>query len=109
VKNHVVALRPGPAEEHSFDKTAIPYKWKLHLMGGIAKHGLTDDIEDLERQKDPVLTIYIGGDIDLDKIEFPAGVTLRAAPGEKPDAKDSQALQKKIEEFVKKRDEGKGK
>lgn len=104
VKNHVVVLRPGPVEQRSFhDKTPIPYNWELHVIGGLAKERATDDIEDLEWQKDPVLTVYIGGDIDLDKIELPEAVTLRAAPGQSEKAKQNEAATKKIEEFVKQR------
>ncbi len=104
VKNHVVVLRPGPAERGSFhDKTPISFNWELHVIGGIAAKRATDDIEDLEWQKDPVLTIYIGGDIDLDKLEIPKGVTLRAAPGQSDEAKKDDATQQTIAEFVKQR------
>lgn len=79
------------------------FNWELHVISGIASERATDDIEDLEWQKDPVLTVYIGGDIDLDKIEIPEGVTLRAAPGQSEEAKQNEAAKKKIEEFVKQR------
>ncbi|MES2792311.1 MAG: hypothetical protein V4719_22025 [Planctomycetota bacterium] len=101
VKNHVVALRPGPVEQRSFhDKTPIPFNWELHLIGGLTKSKATNDIEDLEWQKDPVLTVYIGGDIDLGKLEIPEGVTLRAAPGKNPEASINEAVGKKIKDFV---------
>lgn len=104
VKNHVVVLRPGPVERRAIrDKTPISFNWELHVVGGLARSRATDDIEDLEWQKDPVLTIYIGGDIDLDKLEIPKGVTLRAAPGQNDEAKKDAAARKKIEEFVKQR------
>ena len=104
VKNHVVVLRPGPVERRAIrDKTLIHFNWELHVIGGIAVERATDDIEDLEWQKDPVLTIYIGGDIDLDKLEIPKGVTLRAAPGQSDEAKKDVATRKKIEAFVKQR------
>jgi len=35
-----------------------------------------DDVEDLDWQKDPVLTIYLGDSIELKSLEFPEGVTL---------------------------------
>lgn len=102
VKNHVVAIRPGPADSRKGEK-AISYNWNLHLVGGISRTRATDDIEDLDWQKDPVLTIYIGGDIDLDKLEIPEGVTLRAAPGQSDEAKKDEAARKKIEAFVEQR------
>ncbi len=101
VKNHVVVLRPGPIERRAIrDKTPISFNWELHVVGGLARSRATDDIEDLEWQKDPVLTIYIGGDIDLDKLEIPKGVTLRAALGQSDEAKKDEAVRKKIEAFV---------
>ena len=102
----MVVLRPGPAERRAFDKTLIPFNWELHVVGGIAKSRATDDIEDLEWQKDPVLTVYIGGDIDLDKLAIPEGVTLRAAAGISEEAKKNATTQKKIEEFVEQRKNG---
>ena len=53
-----------------------------------------------------MLTIYIGGDIDLDKLEIPKGVTLRAAPGQSDEAKKDEAARKKIEAFVEQRKSG---
>jgi len=99
VKNHIVVLKPAPGVVRSFDRTEIPYNWDLHLMGGLARRVATDDPEDLERQRDPVLTVYVGGDIELDKIEAPKGVTLRSAPGDTKDEKQ-RATQKRIAEFV---------
>ncbi|MBC7821289.1 MAG: hypothetical protein IAG10_30750 [Planctomycetaceae bacterium] len=99
VKNHVVALRPGPAERGKGEK-AISYNWNLHVLGGISRRIATDDVEDLERQKDPVLTVYVGGDIDLDKLEIPEGVTLRAAPGQSEEAKKDENARKKIKAFI---------
>jgi hypothetical protein len=104
VKNHVVVLRPGPIERRSFsDKTPIPFNWELHVISGIAMSRATDDIEDLEWQKDPVLTVYIGGNIDLNKLEIPDGVTLRSAEGKTDEAKRDQNAMKTINEFVKQR------
>lgn len=104
VKNHVVVLRPGPVEQLSFDKKPIAYNWELHVIGGIAKSRATDDIDDLEWQKNPVLTIYIGGEITLDKIEIPKGVTLRSAVGKNEDAQQNEAALKAIQAFLDKRE-----
>lgn len=103
VKNHVVVMRAGPADRCSLDNLPIPCNWELHVIGGIARSRATDDIEDLEWQKDPVLTVYIGGDIDIDKLKIPKGVTLRAAPGKSDEAKKDVVTQKKIEAFVEQR------
>jgi hypothetical protein len=106
VKNHVVVLRPGPAVQQSFDKTAIPYNWDLHVIGGIARSRANDNIEDLEWQKDPVLTIYVGGDIDLSKIEIPKGVTWRGASGLSEEARQNEAARKRIADFLERRNKG---
>jgi hypothetical protein len=103
VKNHVVVMRPGPADRHSFDKTPIPFNWEIHLIGGIAKSRATDDIEDLEWQRDPVLTIYVTDDIDLGTIEIPEGLTLRSAPPLSQDAKMNEDARKKIANFFEQR------
>ena len=105
VKSHVVVLRPGLAERHSFhDKTPIPFNWEIHLIGGIAKSRATDEIEDLEWQRDPVLTIYVTGEIDLDTLEIPEGLTLRTAPPLSQDAKMNEAARKKIATFLEQRE-----
>ncbi len=100
VTNHVVVLRPGPGVAQTFDRAEIPYHWDLHVISGIARTRAVDDVEDLEWQKDPVLTIYIAGDIDLAKIEIPKGVTLRGAPGTGPKDEKQSAAQKKITELL---------
>jgi len=100
VKNHVVVLRPGPAVRHGFDQTAYPYDWELHVIGGIARRFTNDNIEDLDRQKDPVLTVVIGGDIDLNKIEFPKGLTLRAAPANHEQPDSGVVTRKRIADFL---------
>ena len=76
VDHHVVVLRNGPATTQTFQKLVISYNWQLHVVGGIAKIKAVDDVKDLDWQKDPVLTIYLGENIDLKSLEFPDGVTL---------------------------------
>jgi len=95
VKHHVVVLRNGPALAQSFQMLAIPYNWQLHVVGGIAKIKAVDDVEDLDWQKDPVLTVYLGDGIDLKSLEVPAGVTLAVR---KEDAK--QNGQQELIDFV---------
>jgi len=95
VKNHVVVLRPGTGVRSTFDKVGIAYQWELHVVGGIAATRAVEDIEDLDWQKDPVLTIYIGGEIELDKLKFPDGVKLRYRAED-----EAHESYKKITEFV---------
>ena len=80
VKTHEVLLRPAPGITHTFDRKEIPFNWELHIHGGISKHLLTLDKGDEVWNKDPRLTIYVGGDIDLAKLEIPNGVTLLDVP-----------------------------
>lgn len=72
-----VVLRPGPGLAHTFqaDKT-VAYGWRLHLIGGIARHLTTLDRGDQVWSKNPTLSIYAGGDVDLAKLEIPKAVTL---------------------------------
>lgn len=109
VKNHIVVLRPGPAVQNAFDQTAFPYAWELHVIGGIARRYATDNLEDLDRQKDPVLTIVIGGNIDLNKIEFPKGLTLHAAPASREQPEKDAATRKRIVDFLEARTRGRQK
>lgn len=80
VKEHEVLLRPGPGMAHTFGRKEVPHNWELHIQGGISKHLLTLDKGDQVWSKDPRLTIYVGGDIDLAKLEIPKGVTLLDVP-----------------------------
>lgn len=80
VKTHEVLLRPGPGITNTFRHKEVPHQWELHIMGGISKHVLTLDKGEEVWNKDPRLTIYIGGDIDLAKLEIPKGVTLLDIP-----------------------------
>ena len=80
VEKHEVILRPGPGVAHTFERKEVPHNWELHINGGISKHVLTLDKGDQVWSKDPVLTIYTGGDIDLAKIEIPKGVTVIDIP-----------------------------
>ncbi|QDT98860.1 HEAT repeat domain-containing protein [Gimesia aquarii] len=76
-KVHEVVLRPGPAVVDSFNKSkTIHYHWNLHLVGGIAKMMTKKDQGANIWSKHPILTIYVGGNIQLDKIKIPKGVTI---------------------------------
>ena len=76
-KVHEVVLRPAPGIVHSFNKAKlIPFNWSLYLRGGIAQHLTTLDKATCVWSKYPVLTVYVGGDIDLDTIKVPDGITV---------------------------------
>jgi len=79
-KTHEVLLRPAPGMARTFDHKEVPFNWELHIHGGISKHLLTLDKGDEVWNKDPRLTIYVGGDIDLGKLEIPKGVALLDIP-----------------------------
>ncbi|WP_298863140.1 HEAT repeat domain-containing protein [uncultured Gimesia sp.] len=76
-KVHEVVLRPGPGITHSFNKArTVDFNWNLHLVGGIAKSMTKKDQGAKIWSKHPMLTIYVGGDIELEKIKIPEGVTV---------------------------------
>ena len=76
VKTHCVLLRPGPGTAWTFDGKRVACDWNLRLRGGISKHRATLDHGEEVWPKDPVLTVYIGGGIELEKLQIPDGVTL---------------------------------
>ena len=103
VKKHIVVLRPAPAMRLSFERKEISYNWELHLIGGLARRHANGQTDDLEWQEDPVLTVYVGGDIDLKTIDIPQGVTVVA----KSEAnKGKEEVQKQIAEFLEARKRG---
>lgn len=72
-----VVLRPGPGEVSNFVETRkVQFSWHLQMYGGISKYVL--GLEDGKKvwSDHPVLTVYTGGTIDLNKVEIPKGVTL---------------------------------
>jgi hypothetical protein len=74
---HEVLLRPGPCKAETFDSTkTIPYSWSLHIVGGIARHLTTLELGSKVWSKTPTLTICVGKDIDLEKVEIPKGVSI---------------------------------
>ncbi len=103
VKNHVVVLAPGSGVQTTFDKKPVAYNWELHVLGGLARTRATDNAEDLYWQRDPVITIRVGGDVDLDKLEVPVGITLRAASGKGEEARQNAVVMRKIAEYLERR------
>lgn len=76
-KVHEIVLRPGPATTSSFDQTkTMNFNWNLHLVGGIAGSMAKRDKGALIWNKHPMLTIYTGGAIELERLKIPDNVTV---------------------------------
>ncbi len=72
-----VVIRPGPDKVRGFDGAReFTVHWHLQIFGGIAAHMTTRDRGDQVWPEHPRLTIYVGGNIDLDEILVPGEVTL---------------------------------
>jgi hypothetical protein len=70
-----VVFRPGPKKVSSFQgEKSFDYDWDVDINGGIARHLTTLEKGDLVWSKNPVLTIYTGGQIDLAKLVVPPGL-----------------------------------
>lgn len=77
LKEHEVVLRPDAGKVGSFQgENKFTFQWHLQIMDGIAGHLTTRDKGDLVWNKHPRLTIHVGSDIDLAKLEIPKGVKL---------------------------------
>lgn len=71
----VVVLRPAPASTTNFGGDHVfEYNWRLHLLGGIAKHMATRDLGDNIWDPHPYLHVHVGDDIELMHLEIPKGV-----------------------------------
>jgi len=76
-KVHEVLLRPSPCAVRSLQVAKkISYNWSMHVVGGVV-----EDLPTLDRgsnvwSKSPTMTVCVGGDIDLGKIEIPKGVSV---------------------------------
>lgn len=72
-----VVLRPGPGKGNSLKKDrSFDYNWQLHLLGGIARSMSKEHLGANIWDPSPYLHVYVGGQIKLDDIEVPTGVTL---------------------------------
>lgn len=71
-----VIIRPGSAKAGTFHDGHVTYDWDLHIMGGIAAGLTRDKVGSLIWPKDPRMTIYIGKNIKLEKLEIPDGLTV---------------------------------
>ena len=73
---HEVVLRSGPGITHSFHGQEIRFGWMLHLVGGIQKDLFTLDQGAKVWAKSPRITICVDGELDLQRLQVPKGVTL---------------------------------
>jgi hypothetical protein len=73
---HEVLLQPGPGITHSFHARTIPYNWSLHVQGGISRHLTTLPDGNKIWSKFLTMAVCVGGDIALEKIRIPAGVSV---------------------------------
>ena len=77
VEKHEVLIRPGPGKVHSFNRErTMDCNWHVNVHGGISKHVVGLDKGTHFWPAEPTLTIWTGGDIDLAKMQVPAGVTV---------------------------------
>ena len=82
LKSHEVLITPGPGKAWSFNReNEFTVNCHLQIFDGIAGHQLTRDQGDQVWPKEPRLTIFTGGDLDLAKLEIPKGLTF-ITPGE---------------------------
>ena len=72
-----VILLPGPGITSSFDKMDVPHDWNFHITGGLLG-GMAMSKEFYNVWDNyPTIRIFVGGNISLEKIKIPKGVTLR--------------------------------
>lgn len=75
-EKRVVVLRPGPGQANTLHAVKVPHDWSLHLRAGITR--VEGDRERFGHPWDvwPAITIHVGGNVELEKIELPPGVTV---------------------------------
>jgi len=82
LKTREVVLVPGPTKVKTFQgDSEFNVSYQLQIFGGIAAHMITLDQGDQVWPKDPRLTVYVGGQIDLAKLDVPKGLKF-IAPSE---------------------------
>lgn len=80
LKEHEVVLLPEAGTVKSFQgDNQFTFQWHLQVFDGIAAHLLTLEKGDQVWASHPRLTIHVGKEIDLAKLEIPKGVTLLSA------------------------------
>lgn len=63
----IVILRPGQPNAATLSGVSIAYDWRLHVDAGIAA---------AFGGAPPTLTVYVGGNVHLDEVVMPLGLTL---------------------------------
>lgn len=72
-KEHLVVLVPGPREVLTLKNKSIEVNWSMHLVGGAARKAA---IAKGQEAPAPVLTIYVGDEIELDALKIPNSLTV---------------------------------
>ncbi len=75
IEERVVILRPGRGEFSDPILGSKLYDWKLGFIGGIARGLFEEQDAELVWAKHPTLTVYTGGDVDLESLKIPKGIT----------------------------------
>ena len=76
IEERLVILRPGRGALAESEEKSTFYDWELGLVGGISRFLLEGQDAELVWEKHPTLTVYVGGNLDLDAIAIPDGITL---------------------------------
>lgn len=71
-----LVIRPENGITKTFDGKVVPYDWNVHLIGGIARHMSRLDKGALVWPTHPVMTLYLGMDFPLEKLQIPEEVTV---------------------------------
>lgn len=69
-----VVLRPGPGVARTFAQKPVSCQWRLQLMSRVSGYLLSRDRGKEVWPDHPVLTVYVGNGIELEKLVLPAGM-----------------------------------
>jgi len=75
VEERTVILRPGRGKFSKPRMGSAFYDWKLSLVRGRARELFKQQDAELVWDEYPTLTVYTGGDVDLETLRIPKGIT----------------------------------
>ena len=78
IEERVVVLLPGRGGGFPLMDKSSFYDWRLDMDRGEWRVPTSDEILKLIRHPHPILTVYVGGAVDLKRLRIPDGVVLRA-------------------------------